>query len=164
MKTIQLSLLIPSCVVLATGMLAQTPPHSQHHPTQQATPQKPQSQNKTAVTKQQMMMRCRMMMEKHNQMQTDMKAMDTKLDGLVATMNAATGPKKVEATAAVVNALVTQRKAMHEKMSSMQTGMMAHMMEHMQMGKDSMSMCPMMQQMHASQKASSTPDDHTKHH
>lgn len=86
--------------------------------------------------------------------------MDKKLDGLVATMNAATGPKKVEATVAVVNALVTQRKTMHEKMSAMQTGMM----EHMQMGKDSMSMCPMMQQMHASQKDSSTPDDHSKHH
>lgn len=164
MKTIRLSLLIAAGIVLATSLVAQTPPHSQPHPSQKAGSQKPQSQNRSSATKQQMMAHCRGMMDKHKQMQADMKAMDKKLDGLVATMNAATGTKKVEATAAVVNAMVAQRKATHEKMSAMQTGMMGHMMEHMQMGKDSMSMCPMMQKMHAPQKDSSTPEDHTKHH
>jgi hypothetical protein len=36
---------------------------------------------------------------------------------------------------------------MRDGMMKMQHGMMGHMMEHMQAGKDSMAMCPMMKQM-----------------
>jgi hypothetical protein len=52
-----------------------------------------------------------------------------------------------DATAAVVNEMVTQRRMMRDGMMKRQHEMMAHMMRHMQAGKDSMAMCPMMKQM-----------------
>jgi len=47
----------------------------------------------------------------------------------------------------VVNEMVIQRRTAQDGMMKMQHTMMAHMMEHMQAGKDSMAMCPMMKQM-----------------
>jgi hypothetical protein len=41
---------------------------------------------------------------------------------------------------------VTQRRTMRDGMMKMQEDMMSHMMEHMQAGKESMAMCPMMKQ------------------
>lgn len=43
-------------------------------------------------------------------------ASDARLDSLVQAMNHATGNKKVQAMAAVINELVEQRRAMHEHM------------------------------------------------
>ena len=60
---------------------------------------------------------------------------------------AASGAEKADANAAVVNELVTQRRTMRDGMMKMEGGMMGHMMEHVQAGKDSMAMCPMMKQM-----------------
>jgi hypothetical protein len=77
-------------------------------------------------------------------MMAEVKAADQRLDGLVAKMTGATGQDKVDATAAVVSEIVAQRKTMHEGMMKMQQGMMSHMLAHMQAGKDSMAMCPMM--------------------
>jgi hypothetical protein len=88
--------------------------------------------------------KCKAMMAEHEKMMADMNAADQRLDGLVATMNSATGQAKVDATAAVVSELVAQRKAMRDRMMSAEHGMMGHMMEHMQAGKESMAMCPMM--------------------
>jgi hypothetical protein len=47
---------------------------------------------------------------------------DTRLDSLVRAMNAASGNRKVDAMAAVINELVDQRRMMHEHMQ----GMMRH--------------------------------------
>ena len=91
--------------------------------------------------------KCQAMMADREKMMTDMKAADQRLDDLVAKMNAASGMEKADATAAVVNEMVTQRRTMRDGMMKMQHGMMGHMMEHMQAGKDSMAMCPMMKQM-----------------
>ncbi len=52
-----------------------------------------------------------------------------------------------DATAAVVNEMVTERRAMRDRMMKMQDGMMAHMVEHMQAGTASMAMCPLMKPM-----------------
>jgi hypothetical protein len=54
----------------------------------------------------------------HARMMADMKAADQRLDALVAKMNSASGQAKVDAVAAVVNELVTQRTAMQEMMAS----------------------------------------------
>jgi hypothetical protein len=91
--------------------------------------------------------KCQAMMAEHEKMMADTSAADARLDGLVATMNAATGQPKADATAAVVSEMVAQRKAMRDGMMTMQADMMSHMMEHMQQGKDSMAMCPMMKMM-----------------
>jgi hypothetical protein len=64
------------------------------------------------------------MMKMHEQMMAEMKAGDAKFDALVKDMNAAAGDAKVNAMAAVVNELVRQHKAMHERMGQMHQQMM----------------------------------------
>ena len=122
-------------VSAVSGIAAQTPPAHQHAAVAKA---KPASAMDT---------KCQAMMAGHEKMMGDMKAADQRLDGLVATMNAATGQAKVDATSAAVTEIVAQRTTMRDGMMKMQEGMMAHMMEHMQAGKESMASCPMMKQM-----------------
>lgn len=109
-------------------------------------PQEPQHQHQqeTAKPPAEMSAACKTMMADHEKMMAGMKAADQRLDGLVATMNAAAGQAKVDATAAVVVEMVAQRKTMRDEMMSMHQRMMSHMMEHMQAGPQSMAMCPMM--------------------
>ena len=133
------AVMLTSCAMIAMfavpGLVAQTP---QQHKQEATATAKPQSG---------MAAKCQAMMADHEKMMAAMKAADQRLDDLVATMNAASGAEKADATAAVVNEMVTQRRTMRDGMMKVQQGMMAHMMEHMQAGKDSMSMCPMMKQM-----------------
>ena len=91
--------------------------------------------------------KCQAMMADQDKMMAEMKAADQRLDDLAAKMNAASGAEKADATAAVVNEMITQRRAMRDGMMKMQQEMMGHMTEHMQAGKDSMAACPMMKQM-----------------
>lgn len=70
---------------------------------------------------------CKDMMATHEKMMTDMKAMDAKLDELVAAMNSASGDKKVDAMGALLNEMVTQRRQMQGMLMSMHP-MMAHSM------------------------------------
>jgi hypothetical protein len=92
-------------------------------------------------------------MDAHKKMSEHMRAMDKRLDDLVSKMNSATGPAKTDATAAVVNELVHQRKEMHEMMTKMHHGDMGHMMHHMRHGGE----CPMM-------KDSDDEHEHHEHH
>lgn len=87
------------------------------------------------------------MMAERDKMMADMKAADQRLNDLVARMNSASGAERTTATAAVVTEMVAQSRTMRASMMKMQQGMMPHMMEHMQEGKDSMAMCPMMKPM-----------------
>jgi Spy/CpxP family protein refolding chaperone len=103
------------------------------------------------------------MMAHHKEMMAKMEAMDARLDDLVKRMNAATGSKKPDAVAAVINELVAQRKQMREQMMAMQPEMMKHMTAHMRMGmikgmEDSMAKCPMMKTMAPAK------DEHSEHH
>ncbi len=66
-------------------------------------------------------------MAMHNQMMADMKTMEASLDLKVAAMNAAKGRDKVDATAAVVNEMVSQQKQMMAKMMGMHNQMMMGM-------------------------------------
>jgi hypothetical protein len=130
--------MMASCaaIVIAAppGLAAQTP-HEQHTATAKAKP--PSG----------MEAKCQAMMAEKEKMMADMKVADQRLDGLVATMNTASGMDKMAATAAVVSEMVTQRRTMRDGMMKMQEDMMGHMMEHMQTGAASMAMCPMMKQM-----------------
>ena len=49
--------------------------------------------------------------------------------------------------AAVVTHMVEQRIAMDARKAKMEEEMMKHMMQHMQLGKESMAKCPMMKGM-----------------
>ncbi len=128
-----------SCAVLMIGASAsvasQVPPKPAQAPQTMTHPMTPQPA---------MSAKCKAMMAEHDKMTAGMKTADQRLDGLVAKMNAASGAEKTTATAVVVTELVAQRVTMRDGMMKMQEGMMTHMMEHMQEGKDSMAMCPMM--------------------
>lgn len=122
------------------GLARQMPQAPPRAATAKAKPQ-PQS------TMADMAAKCQAMMAGQQKMMAQIKAADQRLDDLVGKMNAAAGTEKADATAVVVNEMVTQRRTMRDGMMKMQHEMMAHMMEHMQAGKDSMAMCPMMKQM-----------------
>ncbi|MDO8793928.1 MAG: hypothetical protein Q7J25_04840 [Vicinamibacterales bacterium] len=117
------------------GLAAQTPTAHQHPAAAKAKPAPA------------MEAKCQAMMAEHEKMMADMKAADQRLDGLIATMNTASGAEKMAATATVVTEKVTQDRTMRDGMMKMQQDMMAHMMEHMQAGTESMASCPMMKQM-----------------
>jgi hypothetical protein len=122
-------------VITAVPGLAAQMSHEQHAATDTAKP--PAG----------MEAKCQAMMAEHDKMMADMKAADQRLDDLVAKMNTASGMDKMAATATLVSEMVTQRRTMQAGMMKMQQDMMGHMMEHMQAGKESMAMCPMMKQM-----------------
>jgi alpha-D-ribose 1-methylphosphonate 5-triphosphate diphosphatase PhnM len=106
-----------------------------------------QKQKRQGMATDHMMDRCRAMMDKLQQTQAALKNMDTELDKLVADMNSAPPDRKVNAMATVINTMVQQRKVMHERMMTAAQQMMQHAMEHTQMGKESVSRCPMMKGM-----------------
>jgi hypothetical protein len=58
------------------------------------------------------------MMPIHAQMLETQKAQDAEIDKLLATMNQATGEKRINAIVAVINKLVEQRKTMHAEMAA----------------------------------------------
>ena len=94
-----------------------------------------------------MMERCQAMMAEKQKLMADVKAQDAELTEQVAKMNSAPQDKKMSLMAAIITRMVEQRTAMNARMAKMQEKMMKHMMEHMQMGKESMSQCPMMKGM-----------------
>ncbi len=106
-----------------------------------------------------MMEQCEEMKKEKQKMQAEIKAQDAELTAAVATMNSAAPDKKVALLAGVVTQVVDQRTAMHAKMAKMEEKMMKHMMGHMEMGKESMSKCPMMKDM--DDKSDSA---HAEHH
>jgi hypothetical protein len=71
------------------------------------------------------------MMAERQKMMADMKAVDQKLNELVARMKSAQGETKVDAIAAVVQELVAQHTRMRDRMMTMQGGMMDGMMSMM---------------------------------
>jgi hypothetical protein len=70
------------------------------------------------------------MMRMHEQMMAEMRAADARLDALVREMNAASGSAKIDAMAAVLNELLQQRKATHERMGKMSEHMTGGMKMH----------------------------------
>src|SRR5450759_4044980 len=99
------------------------------------------------MTETNMMQRCQEMKEQKEKMMAEMKAQDAGLSEHVAKMNRAPADKKMDLMDAVLTQMVEQRIAMDARMEKMHEEMMKHMMQHMQMGKESMSQCPMMKGM-----------------
>jgi hypothetical protein len=125
-----MSLLVAAVILVAPAAFAQ---HQHEQPPAAA----PQAQD-TAMAG----MDCQAMM---HEMHASGKAMDDRLQQLVAEMNRASGSARVDRMAAVINELVTQRTQMREQMMQMMPRMMNHMMQHMQSGMaSSMMACPMM--------------------
>ena len=94
-----------------------------------------------------MMESCKDMQMKKQKMMADMQAQNTELNTQIAAMNSAPEGKKTELLAAVVTRMGDQRMTRDAGAAKMEAEMMKHMMEHMQMGKESMAKCPMMKDM-----------------
>ena len=155
MKTRAVAVTILAFGVMAGGLMAQAPASPPSMPMMGG--------EEKGMMGGKMMEECKAMMAKHEGMKAEMASLDAKLDSLVAAMNAAKGNKKVDATAAVINEMAAQRKAMRDHMMAMGPQMMQHMMQHGRVGMmegmtKSMSSCPMMQP--------ATPDgaEQPKHH
>lgn len=144
-------LAIHSLIALALALAIWSPVHAQ-------SAEPPEGK---LMMKGEMMGSCQTMKEQKQKMMADMKAQDAQLTEQLAKMNDAPENRKLDLMAAVVTQMVQQRAAMHARMEKMQEGMMNHMMQHMQMGKESMSQCPMMKDMKAMDDKSE--DAHKEH-
>jgi len=159
MKKRHLKVLVPGifaagALALAVGVGAQTPPPPGTPPpamSHHAAPMTGHHMDSAATAKHEADLKaeCEAMMAKKQEMQDKLQAMDATLDKLVAEMNAAKDSKEPDAMekpmAAVINELVSQRKAMRSMAMEMQPAMMAHMMHHMAMhGTKGAMECPMM--------------------
>ena len=100
-----------------------------------------------AMTEATMMERCQEMKDQKQKLKEDMKAQDAQLTEQLANMNRAPEDKQMGLMAGVLTHMVEQRIAMDARKAQMEEAMMKHMMQHMQMGKESMSQCPMMKSM-----------------
>ena len=100
---------------------------------------------------------CKDMMEQKKKLAADVKSQDAELTELAAKMNRAPGDKQMALMADVISRIVEQQATMDQRKAKMDDAMMAHMMGHMQMGKDSMTQCPMMKDMHAMKANSAMP-------
>jgi hypothetical protein len=99
------------------------------------------------MTEAKMMEQCQEMKEHKQKMKEDMKAQDAELTNQITEMNRAPQDKKTNLIAAIITRMVEQRIAMDARKAKMEEKMMQHMMQHMQLGKESMSQCPMMKDM-----------------
>lgn len=99
------------------------------------------------MTEDPMTERCQKMKEQKHKMKEDMEAQDAELIQQLANMNSAPEDKKMSVMAAVITLMVEQRIIRDARKVEMEEEMMKHMMQDMQMGKDSMSKCPMMKGM-----------------
>lgn len=106
------------------------------------------------MTEAKMMEFCQEMKVQKETMMAELKAQDTELTEQVARMNSSPENKKMELMAAVVTNMVKQRTAVNTRMEKMQKKIMGHMMQHMQMSKESILHCPMMKGISAPSTAS----------
>ncbi|OIQ03162.1 MAG: hypothetical protein AUK55_00340 [Syntrophobacteraceae bacterium CG2_30_61_12] len=76
-------------------------------------------------------------MKERDEMMSRMQEMDARLDAKIALMDAAKGDQKVEAMAAVLKEMVSQRKEMQEQMMKTHGMGKGRMMENMKPGMGS---------------------------
>lgn len=152
MKTRNLKALVPAVVTavalaLAGSAVAQSPTPAAKSPQMGKMAADHHASAKAGTEASGMKAECEAMMARKQAMQDKVKGMDATLDKLVAEMNAAKESKAPDALekpmAAVLNELVTQRKAMHAMMAETQSSMMGHMGRHMHMGGKGGAMSPM---------------------
>ena len=109
----------------------------------ETTEEKPKMEDK-------MMDACKEMKAAKEKLAADIKVQDAELNSLLATMNSEKKKdKKLNELAEIVTKMHEQRVANDARKAKMEEDMMKHMMEHMQMGKESMAKCSMMKDMMA---------------
>jgi vancomycin resistance protein YoaR len=143
-------LVIYSSLALALALAIGSPVRAQ---TAQPTGEKMTMEGKKMMPGK-MMECCQTMKAQKEKMMADMNAQDAALTEEVAQMNRAPDNAKMGLMATVITHMLEQRIAMEARMAKMDEAMMQHMMQHMQMGQDSMAQCPMMKGMDGMDKKS----------
>lgn len=143
------SLVIHSSLALALALLIWSP--------SQVTSAEGEEEKKTTPNQ-----NCQIMKDQIMKVMTDTKTQDAQLTTLVAGMNSATQDKKVDLMAAIVTRMSEQQTAMHARKADMEKNMAQHMMGHMEMGKESMSQCPMMKMKGMDEKSEANHDHNQK--
>ena len=133
-------LLIGLIVLASSGLLLAGQQHGQQPDQAARAPQTPE----------QMQEHCQMMAQHMEEAHQKMEQMDRQLQDKLTAMRNARGDDRVDAMAAVVEELVTQRQQMHEQHRGMMHGAMQHMGKHAAIGmqgqaQSAMMHCPMMQ-------------------
>ena len=90
---------------------------------------------------------CQELKEAKQKMIAEMTAQDGELALQVAKMNGAPEDKKLGLMAALVTQLVEQRATRNAQLGKMQAATMNHLAQHIVLGKESLSQCPMLQGM-----------------
>ncbi len=96
------------------------------------------------ITTASLMQHCTEMQTQRQQLMADQQSQDTALTEQVTAMNRAAESQKLGLLAAVVTRMSAQRIAQDAQRMKMGEQMMQHLMQHLQMGGDSLSGCPMM--------------------
>ena len=146
-------MMVAMFVLAFTSGMGAAPQHEQHGQV------KPQSGSTDMSTRKQapakgggmmdgkMMESCQEMKAQKQSMKEDIKAQDAQLTEQMTAMNRAPENTKVTLMAAILTQMVEQRITMDARKTKMEETMMKHMMQHMQMGKESAARCPMMKGM-----------------
>ena len=100
-----------------------------------------------AMTDAKMMGCCNHMMAQKQKLADDGKAQDAELKEQLAKVSGAPDDKKAPMMLLVITKMADQHCAMCARKEAMDGEMMQHMMQHVQMGKESVSHCPMMKGM-----------------
>jgi len=84
---------------------------------------------------------CQAMAAEKQKLMQDMTAEDAQLTKQVARMNSAPADRKMSLMAAIITSMVTQRTVMNARQAKMQEDMTQHMIQHIQMGAESLAQC-----------------------
>ena len=90
---------------------------------------------------------CQGMEQELQKDKADLKVQDELLATQLDALNSAPQDRKLAQITTLLTTMVNQRIAMDVRRQKTQDDMMAHMMRHMQQGKESMAGCPMMRDM-----------------
>jgi hypothetical protein len=94
-----------------------------------------------------MMDHCQAMQTQRQKQQTDMHYQADQLAAKLEIMERAPREDRLELLAAVVTLMAQQQSSRNAHQAKMEESMMKHMMEHMEMGKESLAQCPLMKGM-----------------
>jgi len=87
---------------------------------------------------------CEEFMGQRRQLIDDMKAQDAELAARLAAMNDAPEESKLSLMAAMLTHMLEEQVALNVRRAAMEEKLMAHMIQHMQMERDSITACPIM--------------------
>jgi len=115
-----------------------------------------------AMSDSDMMAHCEGIRAQKQKMQADQRAQEANLTAQIAMMNSSPDDKKMRLMAEVITHMNEQRITMDGRKAKMEEDMMQHLMQHVCMGKDSLSKCPMIHRMKDIDKKRSDPRENAE--